>query len=477
MGVIETDGKQAPPYYGTPPYDWLKTQITLPVEAYPFQQKAVNELCYLNKLGLYFDVGTGKTYTSIFIALIKLLMRSVDKVVVVVPPVLISNWSRTIAKFAGATQTVYAGTPKQRAAIKFDGQFIIMGVQIFKRDTDAVLEKLGGCQSFLIVDEAQMLKNPSSANFTHVRDFTLTDNQLALLTGTPISVPTDAYAYIKLITPGVYKSQYQFESIHVAKRDFWEKPIEYANLELLNKNLMLQAHRVLKEDVLLDLPELTYTPLYYDLDPKHLKLYQQLADEQMAKFSDGTKLDLTNVSALFQALQQIPCNAEAFSEDTVRSTVLDLVDTVLDELAGKKLVIFCHYRRTTARLLDHLKDYNAVALWGETKDRQAPIDTFIRDPKCKVIILQIQAASAGIDGLQDVCQDMLFVEMPYRASTFHQAIARLHRDGQKSGVNCRVAIAQKTLQVRVWAFLQENDSLVNTVIRGKLDIRAALEGR
>lgn len=478
MGVIETEAKQAPPYYGTPPYDWLKTQITLPVEAYPFQQKAVNELCYLDKLGLYFDVGTGKTYTSIFIALIKLLMQSVDKVVVVVPPVLIPNWSRTIAKFTGTTQTVYAGTPKQRAAIKFDGQFIIMGVQIFKRDIDSVLEKLGGCQSFLIVDEAQMLKNPSSANFTHVRDFTLTDNQLALLTGTPISVPTDAYAYIKLITPGVYKSQYQFESIHVAKRDFWEKPIEYANLELLNKNLMLQAHRVLKEDVLLDLPELTYTPLYYDLDPKHLKLYQQLADEQMAKFSDGTKLDLTNASALFQALQQIPCSAEHFSGGTVRSTVLDLVDTVLDELAGKKLVIFCHYRMTTARLLDHLKDYNAVALFGGTAagQRQANIDRFVRDKDCRVIILQHKSGGAGIDELQNVCSDVLMVELPYRAADLRQAVARVHRDGQRNAVNVRLAIAQRTLQVRLWEFVQDNDSLVNTVIRGSTDIRAMLAG-
>jgi SNF2 family DNA or RNA helicase len=299
-----------------------------------------------------------------------------------------------------------------------------------------------------------------------------------LLTGTPLSVPEDGYAYIKLLTPDVYKSQYQFESIHVAERDFrTNKPKEYAHLDMLNKNLLLAAHRVLKEDVLKDLPELTYTPIYYDLEPEHLKLYNRMVDEQMVKLTNGGKIDLTNVSALYQALQQVPCSAEYFSEGRVRSTVYDLIDAVMDELAGKKLVIFCHYRRTTTQLLEYLKDLGAVALWGDTKDRQAPIDTFVKDPKCKIIILQIQAASAGIDGLQDVCQDMLFVEMPYRAATFHQAIARLHRDGQKSGVNCRVAIAQKTLQMRVWEFLQENDSLVNIVLRGSKDIRDSLEGR
>ena len=459
------------------PYQELKRQINLPVELYEFQQKATNELGPLPRLGLYFDVGTGKTFTAITIAMYKMLFASIEKTVVIMPPVLLQNWKRNIEKFPGADVMVYAGTPAQRKKLKFDKQFILVGIQMFKKDFRRFEEELGASRLFVVVDEAQALKNPGSDNFKFVRDFSLI-NDLCLLTGTPLSVPEDGYAYIKLLTPEVYKSQYQFESIHVTERDFrTNKPKAYAHLDMLNRNLLLVAHRVLKEDVLKDLPELTYTPIYYDLEPEHLKLYNRMVDEQMVKLTNGGKIDLTNVSALYQALQQVPCNAEYFSEGRIRSTVFDLIDAVMDELAGRKLVIFCHYRRTTTQLLEYLKAFNAVALWGETKDRQAPIDTFVRDPKCKVIILQIQAASAGIDGLQDVCQDMLFVEMPYRASTFHQAIARLHRDGQKSGVNCRVAIAQKTLQVRVWEFLQENDSLINTVIRGSLDIRDSLEGR
>ena len=461
-----------------PYYDWLKSQRPLPVEGYPFQQAAVNDLAPHDRLALYFDVGTGKTYTSIFIALAKLHAGWIDKVVVVVPPVLIPNWSRTIAKFQGTTQTVYMGTPTQRKLIKLDGQFIIVGVQILKKDYASLQSKLGSNKLFVIVDEAQMLKNPASGNFKTINDMAY-EQQLCLLTGTPLSVPTDAYAYIKLVTPGIYKSQYQFESIHVEERDFWEKPKKYANLEMLNKNLMLQAHRVLKEDVLLDLPELTYTPLYYDLDPKHLKLYRTLAEEQMAKLSDGNKIDLTNASALFQALQQVPCNSEHFSEGAVTSTVLDLIDTVLDELGGKKLVIFCHYRMTTTRLLEYLKPHNAVALFGGTaaNQRQANIDKFVRDPKCKVIILQHKSGGSGIDELQHVCSDILMVELPYRASDLRQAIARVHRDGQRSAVNVRLAIALSTLQVRLWEYLQDNDSLVNTVIRGPQDIREALAGR
>jgi len=69
------------------------------------------------------------------------------------------------------------------------------------------------------------------------------------------------------------------------------------------------------------------------------------------------------------------------------------------------------------------------------------------------------------------------VEHPYRASDLRQAVARVHRDGQKNAVNVRIAVAQRTLQVRLWEFLQDNDSLVNTVLRGPKDIRDSLEGR
>lgn len=458
-------------------YDWLKTQRQLPVELYPFQQLWVNSLAIHNRWGLFFDVGTGKTFTSIAMALVRMEMGWLKRTVVVVPPVLIPNWSRVIAKFPGVSQVCYVGTPKKRELLKLKADFVIVGVQIFKKDNARLFDELASDDSLVIVDEAQMLKNVASDNYKMVRNFAM-DGQIGLLSGTPVSLPTDAYAYISLITPGVYKSQYQFESIHVESRDFWGRPEEFSNLDMLSRNLLLQAARVLKEDVLKDLPELTYTPLYYHLDPKHLKLYQQLAEEQMAKLENGDKIDLTSASALFQALQQVPCNAEHFSEGKVRSTVLDVVDQTLDEIGDGKLVIFCHYRMTTKRLLEHLAPYNAVALFGGTAaaDRQKNIDRFVQDPGCKVIILQHKSGGAGIDGLQDVCSEVLMVELPYRAGDLRQAVARVHRDGQKSAVNVRLAIAERTLQTRLWECVMDNDSLVNMVVRGPKDIRAAVMG-
>jgi len=456
-------------------YEWVTTEGRFPVPLYPYQVEAVNSLSNLNRLAYYFDVGTGKTLTSLATAQWK-LHHSADVVLIIVPPVLLTNWERNVSRLGyDNSYVVYQGTPKKRQALNLDARYIIVGIQIFKNDISHLMSRLGHKRVFGIIDEAQMLKNSGSDNFKKVRDF-FREQQICLLTGTPLSTPLDGYAMVKIVSPTIYKSQYQFESIHVESRDFFKKPTAWRNLECLQENLLNNAVRVLKEDVLKDLPELTYNPIYYQLDPGHLRLYNQLAEEQIVQMGGDEKLDLTNATALWNALKQIPCNAEHFSLGEIKSTALDLILAVLDELGTGKLVIFCHYKMTTRRLLEALAGFGVVGLFSETKDRQKSIDTFINDPDCRVIVLNLQAGGAGIDGLQDVCNDLLFVELPPNAAQFRQAVARVHRNGQRRGVNCRVALAEKTLQISNWEDVQDNDSLVNRVIRGPQDIRAAIFG-
>ena len=460
------------------PYEWVREKAQFPIPLYWYQSKAVDEFTELGRSALYFDVGTGKTLTAIALALTKMFYaESADTTLVIVPPVLITNWCRNIAKVTDQSVVAYSGTPAARRKLDLSARFIVVGVQIFKKDYQYICDNIAHKRVFVVVDEAQMLKNTGSDNYAKVRDFAR-EQQICLLTGTPLSVPLDGYAMIKLVNPTIYKTMTQFASIHVKESDFYGRPKEYQHLELLNKNLMINASRVIKEDVLKDLPELTYNPIHYDMDPKHLKLYNKLVDEEMAKHPDGSMIDLTGAQALYQALQQVPCNAEHFSGGTTTSSILDLVDSVLDELGGRKLVIFSYYVMTTKRLLAHLEGRGAVALYGQTRDRQAQLDRFVQDPKCQVIILQLRAGGAGIDDLQTVCNELLLVELPITiAAHFRQAVARVHRNGQKTGVNCRIAIANGTLQARLWENMQENDSLVNTVIRGPMDIRDSLRGK
>ena len=460
------------------PYELVKKHYELPFELYPFQVDAVNELAPLPRLGLWLDMGTGKTIVSIVIALYKVITGSIDQVIVNMPPILLTNWSRTLSNIKGTTHTIYRGSPAQRSKMELNKLFTLMSYQIFCRDNERLHREFLNKRTFLINDESTMVKNVATATYKNVRDWSLS-SEIALLSGSPLSSPHDGYAAIKLISPNIYRTLSMYESLHIKSRDFFGNPTEWQNLDLLNSNLLVNSVRVLKTDVLKDLPPVTYTPLYYDLDSHHAKTYQRLCAEQILKFSNGEKLDLTNASALFHALQQIPMNREVFTQDENHtSTGVELIEETLGELGNGKLVIFTAYRATNRLLLKKLEKYGVVAVYGEISRtaQDAAIDRFVDDPTCRVILLQIRSGGYGIDKLQSVCNDVLFAEMPLVPAHFHQAVARVWRVGQFSPVTVRVAIAENTIQVRLWDVLQDKDSLVNVCIRGFEDLRDALAG-
>jgi SNF2 family DNA or RNA helicase len=451
----------------------------LPYPLYEFQRSAVDESAERDRTGLYFDVGTGKSPTSTVIALYKILKYG-KLVIVVMPPILITMWSRFLAKIPGITHLAYRGTPKKRAEMNLQGfNFILMSIQIFKKDYDHLTTQLRKRDKLLIVDEATSIKNVESDNHLAVAHLaTIWEAELLLLTGTPLSTPIDAYAYIKLIAPGTYRTLQHFENVHVESRDIFDKVTEWKNLELVAENMRKNSIRVLREDVLKELPPVTHTPLAYELSSKHYALYKKLATEELLEMEAGGKIDATSVSALFHALQQIILNPDVFAEDpTFEAAGVEMLDEIMAELGDKKLVVFTNYRMTNAKLEKHTAEkYNGRTIYGGTSNakQQAALDEFVNNPTCRSLTLQVQAGGMGIDDLQTVCNDMLFLEFPTIPSWYHQAVARLHRNGQKFPVNVRVAIAEGTTQPDRFRRLMDNDQLVNTVIRNFEDLRAAV---
>jgi hypothetical protein len=86
------------------------------------------------------------------------------------------------------------------------------------------------------------------------------------------------------------------------------------------------------------------------------------------------------------------------------------------------------------------------------------------------------SGGVGVDGLQNVCHHMLFMEIPTVSKDFWQGVARLERPGQRFVTDVRIATALGTVQVHLRKKLVENDGLVNTVVPSLNDLRAQLYG-
>lgn len=448
-----------------------------------------------DRVGLFLPVGAGKTVVGTLIA----LGWDNDKRIVLVPPVLIPQWVRWLNSIPSSRGAVaYAGTPKQRSQVPLDkASWWVMSYQIFKNDFEALADHLDGLSLAILADEAQNLKNVTTANYKTVRDFSAGQN-LILMTGTELNSPMDAYAYIKLKTPSIYRTKSQFESIHVGGTDFFGAVTKWNRLDLMNKNLYLHSAHRTKEEVHAHLPKANYIPIRYELDPKHLALYEQLAEEQLLELESGGKIDATTSGALYANLQQIIVNWSHFSENPNDvPAIFTLIDTVCEEIdlgrmaqpanprtgapavpAASKLIIWTWYKRSTEAVLAHmLKRYpgRVVAAYsGANSDKS--IARFMDDPECIALVAQPGSAGAGLNP-QYICWETLFVETPTRTIPFRQAAGRIDREGQQFNPNIRIAIAEGTLQNRLHNNLLVNDALVSQVQGGITDLRSAIYGR
>lgn len=441
----------------------------------------------LRRNGCIFTTGnSGKTAGATHLMYFRRRESGVRQWLLIMPPILLTQWGRWLSttriKATGLppTVTIYRGPPKTRQALSLESDFILMSYAIFKNDYERLANHFEGKAVGTLCDEAHAIKNVESQNHKAVRAFA-EGRPLLLLTGTPLTTPIDAYAYIKLLeTRVIYRNRRNFERIHVEEVDDYGKVLKWRNLDMLEDNMRLHTSRVIRREVQSQLPSITYSPILYDMDPAHLKLYKRIAEERLVEFENGAEINAISTQALYSALQQIVLNWGEFAEDeSLRPAALDLVEETLSEIGDdKKLVVVANFIRSNRMLLKALAGYGAVAVYGEVTpaNKQRAIQRFIDDPCCRVIILQPQSAGFGVDGLQHVCSDMLVLEAPTTAPPFHQTVARLDRDGQANPVNCRVAVAAQTVQVRMFRNLLENDATINAIQGGYQDLKEAILG-
>ena len=140
----------------------------------------------------------------------------------------------------------------------------------------------------------------------------------------------------------------------------------------------------------------------------------------------------------YTAMAKLPAIAEQIEEDLTTNGI-------------QKLTIFAIHKICIKWLAEKLKRFNPVTLSGDTPGhlRQAHIDRFQNDPTCRVFLGNIAAAGTGVDGLQNVCDEAIFVELDWVPSSNAQAIMRLCRIGQKNPVRARVYSLYGSVDERV----------------------------
>ena len=131
--------------------------------------------------------------------------------------------------------------------------------------------------------------------------------------------------------------------------------------------------------------------------------------------------------------------------------IAEQIEADLTDGQISKLVVFAIHKICIRWLAEKLKAFNPVILSGDTPGhlRQEHIDRFQNDSATHLFLGNIIAAGTGVDGLQNVCDEAIFVEQDWVPSSNAQAIMRLCRIGQKNPVRARIFSLYGSVDERV----------------------------
>jgi superfamily II DNA or RNA helicase len=429
---------------------------------------------YDNRLGgiLCDDMGLGKTHQAMALMLsIAADEKMTAPFLVVCPTTVLSHWQRKIEMFAPDLKAaVYHGPGRDFDQARKDSRVILTSYGLLRRD----FEHLGAVRFPLVIfDEIQHIKNAGTQAYGAAAS--LEAGVKLGLTGTPIENSlTDIKALMDLALPGYLGPDNVFKSRYVAslKTDF-SGPRQHEFRRLISPFTL----RRLKESVLPELPEKIEDNQFCKLRGEQVQLYRQAVSSQgqsllTALKDEESKVPYIHVFALLNLLKQI-CDHPALLDETVdryrdyKSGKWELFKELLEEAvgSGQKVVVYSQFLGMIRIIEDHLKsrDVGFVTLTGASRKRGEIIDRFNEDPDCRVYVGSLKAGGTGVDLVAGSV--VIHYDRWWNAAKEDQATDRVHRIGQKRGVQVFKLVTQGTLEEKIAAIIEKKRNLMDAVIR------------
>lgn len=456
------------------------------VELYPHQRVGVKFSQCFEKMGVFDDMGLGKSLTSIYMGVWRKSRGEINKCIILAPKSCKETvWERQIAEFTNEKSLVVTGTPKKRDKIyrefKDDPQilFCIFGYESFRNDFTK-LKEMGILNSgkngveMAIFDEIQKLKNRKTGISRVVKKLQVP--YVIGLTGTPIhNRIEDLFGVLDPLAPGLLGSNFRlFSKRYLKKGERNDRRIVgYRNLEELRKKVASISIRRNKEEVS-NLPEKIYEDRILQMsDPAQKKAYQTMREQLYVWVRDmddneirikAAELFTKNIR-LSQITSGFLSSPELKEPVWFHSSKVKEIDDILDDYVDSQVVIFTRWIACIDFLYQRYREkYKAVFLSGRVKDRDRTrvIDAF-QSGEAKVCICQIQTASLGID-LSAAKIGIFMGKALLSPGTLAQSESRIHRTGLKEACELISLIVQNSIDERWDLLMRQKQALADQII-------------
>lgn len=447
--------------------------------------------------GELFEMGCGKTLTTIAVAGALYNLGKIDRVLVVAPTSVCSVWPHDLNQFATFPweARVLLGDKKKRLKALNELEnwpFKALRIAVINYESthrEGIFEALAAYKPDLIVcDESQRIKNPSAAQSKALHKLGDAAPFRMILSGTPVqNNAVDLYSQYRFLDPAVYGANfYAFKNRYCIIGGYGQHQIVgYRNMDELVEKEHSVAYRVTKEECL-DLPQQTFINRYVQFTDAEQAIYEQLRKSSFLELETGENVTATTILTMYLRLMQLTGGFLTADESTrpkqVNTAKLDALADIVDDYvvdAGKKLVIFARFRAEIAAIenLLRLRKIQYGSIYGDVlmEERGKIVEDFQTNPDTKVFVAQIQTAGLGIT--LHAASTAVFYSYDYNYANYAQALARIHRIGQRLPVTYIHLVVDGSIDEKILAALENKEDMAKTVVDSWREVLTAPEKR
>jgi len=454
----------------------VEPPATLNATLRPYQQQGLNWLQFLRQYQLAGiladDMGLGKTIQALAHLLKEKEAGRDDRPSLVIAPTsLMFNWRHEAARFAPQLKVLVLHGPQRKKLfpqIK-DHDLIITTYPLLTRDRETLLAH---SYHLLILDEAQVIKNPKAQAARTVREL---DARLRLcLTGTPMENHLgELWSLFDFLLPGLLGDNKQF-------RKHFRTPIEKNGdsdtSERLSRRIRPFLLRRTKREVATELPAKTEIIQNVVLEGKQRELYEVTRLALHRRVRDEIERQglgrshITVLDALLK-LRQVCCDprlvksekAQQVKQSAKLEMLMDLLPEMIEE--GRRILLFSQFTAMLSLIEEALKKANIdyVKLTGSTRDRQTPVQQF-QEGNTPLFLISLKAGGVGLN--LTAADTVIHYDPWWNPAVERQATDRAHRIGQQQNVFVYKLICEGTLEEKIQAMQQRKQALADGLYQG-----------
>lgn len=442
-----------------------------------YQKRAIDLAVRLPKLGLFLDMGLGKTVITL--TAIQELMYNrfeVSRVLVIAPKrVAEDTWTREHAKWDHLKELkiskVLGGERQRVQALQEDADVYVIGRDNVIWLTDCYFQQMrkGWLFDMVVIDELSSFKNPQAKRFRALRQAMPFTKRVIGLTGTPSpNSLIDLWAELYLLdrgerlgaTLGEYREKYFRPGARSGYVVYKWEPFRNAQKEIEEKISDICVSMSAAD--YLELPERIDNIIPVQLSPAEMAAYRKMETEQLLQIG-GNDIAALNAAAVMNKLLQI-ANGSVYSVDgeviRIHRAKLDALSEITDT-ADSPVLVFYSYQHDLAAIQSRIRDTRVLESAEDIADWNAG----------KTHVLLAHPASIGYGlNLQEGGHIIVWYGLTWSLELYQQANARLHRQGQEKPVIIHHLIVEGTVDEDVMDALRRKDT-------SQASLLAALKGR